>query len=253
MQEYNKHEITSASPIFAPARLAPPAPQAGGPLPSACASCTLRLELCGRRSSSHPHTPTARRSPSSESPPRLAAPARSPRPPYCVPSALLPSPSEPCPLPLLPLAATSLDACSLAPTPGRRRLPAPPHSPTPASPAGAPRCGPPVAQAPPPPLLPTPLPIRKRSARTGGGLRDDALELAVARICAGEQTVVYSAGFGQLNEEISTFMTVLPDCELAENDLLSPPPAQETERTEGRRTSGRSLANGCGLRTPFAG
>ncbi len=56
--------------------------------------------------------------------------------------------------------------------------------------------------------------IRKRSARTGGGLRDYALELAVARIqtCAGEQTVVYSAGFGQRNEEISTYITFLPNC-----------------------------------------
>ncbi len=76
----------------------------------------------------------------------------------------------------------------------------------------------------------TPHPIRKRSAQTGGGLRNDALELAVARIqtCAGEQTVVYSAGFGQRNEEISMFITFLPKCEFAENGHLSPPPAQET-------------------------
>ncbi len=42
----------------------------------------------------------------------------------------------------------------------------------------------------------------------------------------------------------ATKITVLPNCELAENDLLSPPPAQETERTEGRRTSGRSSGAG---------
>jgi hypothetical protein len=56
----------------------------------------------------------------------------------------------------------------------------------------------------------TPHPIRKRSPRTGGGLRGDALELAVARIqtCAGEQTVVYSAGFGPSNEEMGTFINV---------------------------------------------
>ncbi len=70
------------------------------------------------------------------------------------------------------------------------------------------------------------------------------LELAVVRTCAGEQTVVYSAGFGQRNEEISMFKTVLPNCELAENEHLSPPPAQETERTEGLRTSGRSSGAG---------
>ncbi len=58
------------------------------------------------------------------------------------------------------------------------------------------------------------------------------------------QTVVYSAGVGPRNEEIGTFITVLPNCELAENDLLSPPPAQETERTEGWRTSGRSSGAG---------
>jgi hypothetical protein len=55
---------------------------------------------------------------------------------------------------------------------------------------------------------------------------------------AGNQTVVYSAGFGQSNEEISTFITFLPNCELAVNEHLSPPPAQETERMEGQRTSG---------------
>ncbi len=87
----------------------------------------------------------------------------------------------------------------------------------------------------------TPHPIRNWSARTGGALWDDALELAVARIktCAGEQTVVYSAGFGQRNEEISTYITFVLNCNFAENDLLLPPPVQETERTDGRRTSGR--------------
>jgi hypothetical protein len=66
----------------------------------------------------------------------------------------------------------------------------------------------------------TPHPIRKWSARTGGGLLDDALELAVARIqtCAGEQTVVYSASFGQSNEQISMFITFLPNCKFAENE-----------------------------------
>jgi hypothetical protein len=87
-----------------------------------------------------------------------------------------------------------------------------------------------------------PHPIKKLSARAGGGLRDDALELAVARIqtCAGQQTVVYSADFGQHNEEIGMFITFLPKCKFAENEHLSPPPAQETELTDGRRTSGRS-------------
>jgi hypothetical protein len=62
-------------------------------------------------------------------------------------------------------------------------------------------------------------PIRKRSALTarGGGVQDDALELAVTRIqtCAGEQTVVYSAGFGQRNEEnryVSNFLTEVRVC-----------------------------------------
>ncbi len=41
-----------------------------------------------------------------------------------------------------------------------------------------------------------------------------------------------------------TFTTVLPNCELAENELLSPPPAQETERKEGWRTPGRSSGAG---------
>ncbi len=97
----------------------------------------------------------------------------------------------------------------------------------------------------------TPHPIRKRSARTGGGLRDaalSALDLAVARIqtCAGERTVVYSAGFGQHrdNEEIGTFITFLPKCKFAENEHLSPPPTQEMERTDGRRTPGRSSGAG---------
>ncbi len=77
-----------------------------------------------------------------------------------------------------------------------------------------------------------------------GGLLDDALELAVARTCAGEQTVVYSAGFGPSDEEISMFLTVLLNCKLAENEHLSPPPVQETELTEGQRTSGRSSGAG---------
>jgi hypothetical protein len=60
----------------------------------------------------------------------------------------------------------------------------------------------------------TPHLIKKLSERTGGGLRDDALELAIARIqtCAGEQTVVYSAGFGQHNEAINRFITFLLNC-----------------------------------------
>ena len=98
-----------------PARLASPCPRlrlAGLSRPPAHrATRALRLELCDRRSSSQPLTPTARRCPSSASPPRLAAPARSPRPPYCVPFALPPlprSPSEPCPLPLLPPAPPPL-------------------------------------------------------------------------------------------------------------------------------------------------
>ncbi len=75
----------------------------------------------------------------------------------------------------------------------------------------------------------TPHPIRKRSARTGRWLRDDALELAVARnqTCAGEQTVAYSAGFGQRNEEIGASITFLPNCKFAESEHLSPPPVQE--------------------------
>ncbi len=79
-----------------------------------------------------------------------------------------------------------------------------------------------------------------------GGPRDDALELAVARIqtCAGEQTVVYLAGFGQRNEEIGMLITFLPKCEFVENEHLSPSPAQETERTDGRRASGRSSGAG---------
>ncbi len=204
-----------ASPVRP--RIAPPAPP----------TRALRLELCDRHSSSQPLTPTARRCPSSASPPRLAAPARSPRPPYCVPSAL----------PLLSLRALP--------------SPSPPARPPPPSKR-------PLPLSSPPPLLPLPLlslsstqpaalhPIRKRNAQTGGGLRDDALELAVARTCASEQTVIYSASFGPRNEEICTFISVLPNCELPEleNEHLLPPPAQVTERTEGLRTSGRSWGAG---------
>jgi hypothetical protein len=88
--------------------------------------------------------------------------------------------------------------------------------------------------------------VGSRGGGFGGGLRDYAQELAVARIqtCAGEQTVVYSAGFRPRNEEISTFVTFLPICKCAENEHLSPPLAQETERTDGRRTSGRSSGAG---------
>jgi hypothetical protein len=50
--------------------------------------------------------------------------------------------------------------------------------------------------------------------------------------------------FGPRDEEIGSFITVMPNCELAENDHLSPPLAQETERTVGRRTAGRSSGAG---------
>jgi hypothetical protein len=50
--------------------------------------------------------------------------------------------------------------------------------------------------------------------------------------------------FRAAHEEISTFITCMLNCELAENELLSPPPAQDMERTEGRRTSGRSSGAG---------
>jgi hypothetical protein len=43
---------------------------------------------------------------------------------------------------------------------------------------------------------------------------------------AGKQRVVYSAFFGPRNEEISTFINVLPNCELAENEHLLSPPVQ---------------------------
>jgi hypothetical protein len=81
--------MASAHPLPAAsaASLAPPAPQAGGPLPSARASCHLRrppapCTLCDCRTSSQPPTPIASSCPSPALPPRLAAPARS-RQPYC--------------------------------------------------------------------------------------------------------------------------------------------------------------------------
>jgi hypothetical protein len=75
-----------------------------------------------------------------------------------------------------------------------------------------------------------------------GGLVESACHQSYIKTgtSAGNQTVVYSACFGLRNDKISKFITVWPNCELAENELLSPPPAQETERKELPRTSGRS-------------
>jgi hypothetical protein len=38
--------------------------------------------------------------------------------------------------------------------------------------------------------------------------------------------------------KIGTFTTILLNCKFAENEPLSPPPVQETERRDGQRTSG---------------
>ncbi len=68
--------------------------------------------------------------------------------------------------------------------------------------------------------------LKLRSPPGLGGHVESAGRESYIETGAGKQTVVYSAGFGPRDEEICTFITVLPNCELAENEHLSPQDAR---------------------------